>query len=113
MKGEMSSKESNFNERLFNEIFCAANQSNHNASLKPFPASFFNSFTLFKLVKIRSHVLRLMANTQTNNLNQLNSIGQFLGVPMTNATKVFPMLWRFFPVLDPQVCNRCFMELFS
>ena len=25
------------------------------------------------------------------------------GRPMTNAQKVFPMLWRFFPTLDPQV----------
>ena len=25
------------------------------------------------------------------------------GVPMNDATQVFPMVWRFFPTLDPQV----------
>ena len=29
--------------------------------------------------------------------------GKLPGVPMADAKKVFPMNWRFFPTLDPQV----------
>ena len=26
------------------------------------------------------------------------------GTPMKDAAKIFPMNWRFFPTMDPQVC---------
>ena len=29
--------------------------------------------------------------------------GKLPGAPMVDATKVFPMIWRFFPTLDSQV----------
>ena len=32
--------------------------------------------------------------------------GQLPGVPMVDARKVFPMNWRFFPTLDPQVTRK-------
>ena len=32
--------------------------------------------------------------------------GKLPGVPKTDARKVFPMIWRFFPTLDPQVTNQ-------
>ena len=38
-----------------------------------------------------------------NNLIDLCNAKRIPGVPMKDATNLFPMLWRFFPTLDPQV----------
>ena len=27
------------------------------------------------------------------------------GTPVKDCTNIFPMIWRYFPVLDPQVCD--------
>ena len=32
------------------------------------------------------------------------------GTPKVDSSKVFPMIWRFFPTLDPQVCNKYSMH---
>ena len=37
--------------------------------------------------------------------------GKLPGVPMADARKVFPMIWRFFPTLDPQVKSTYFCNL--
>ena len=49
-----------------------------------------------------------------NPLLDLCHAGQLPGTPMFNATKVFPMIWRFFPTLDPQVriVSVCIVESF-
>ena len=38
-----------------------------------------------------------------NNFLDLCDAGRLPGSPMKDARKMFPMLWRFFPTLDPQV----------
>ena len=38
-----------------------------------------------------------------NNYLDLCDSGRLPGTPMRDARKMFPMLWRFFPTLDPQV----------
>ncbi len=39
---------------------------------------------------------------QNSNLD-LCDVRNLPGTPMVDAKKVFPMIWRFFPTLDPQV----------
>ena len=43
-----------------------------------------------------------LACTDTN--IDLCNVRQLPGKPMPNAIKVFPMNWRWFPTMDPQVC---------
>ena len=38
-----------------------------------------------------------------NRYLDLCDAGRLPGAPMKDARKLFPMLWRFFPTLDPQV----------
>ena len=33
------------------------------------------------------------------------------GTPEVDASKIFPMMWRFFPTLDPQVYFTSFLHL--
>lgn len=41
-----------------------------------------------------------------NSLLDLCYTKQLPGTPMVDAHKVFPMNWRFFPTLDPQVKKK-------
>ena len=47
-----------------------------------------------------------------NNILDLCYVAKLPGAPMTDATKVFAMNWRFFPTLDPLV-NFVFTQIFS
>lgn len=40
---------------------------------------------------------------QNQNIIDLCDVGKLPGTPWSDARKVFPMNWRFFPMLDPQV----------
>merc|ERR1719391_1390928 len=39
----------------------------------------------------------------SNNNLDLCYVRTLPGMPLVNASHIFPMLWRFFPTLDPQV----------
>ncbi len=39
----------------------------------------------------------------SNSALDLCDAGHLPGTPMVDSREVFPMLWRFFPTLDPQV----------
>ena len=47
---------------------------------------------------------------QNSNLD-LCDVSNLPGTPMLDANKVFPMIWRFFPTLDPQVEEAIFLLL--
>ena len=49
-------------------------------------------------------IMEDLCNLACNNeFLDLCHAGELPGVPMVDARKVFPMNWRFFPTLDPQV----------
>ena len=46
-----------------------------------------------------------LCNLACANTNiDLCNVRQLPGKPMPNAIKIFPMNWRWFPTMDPQVC---------